>query len=188
MIIDKYPYTNLHELNLDWIIEKIKELTIYVETVEENILAQAKAYTDEELAGYQDQLNSYQAQINNQIAQFQDTVNNLLTIQDSKIQAFDRKIDDAIIGVNARTDLAIEQNNDYLMEQISQGLIDIKVVNYFTGALVSVQEMFDYLAHFHLENAISYAELAAASKTYTEFAAYYMTYTTLANSGKTIIV
>lgn len=188
MIIDKYPYTNMHELNLDWIIRKIRELTEYVETIQGNILEQAKAYTDEELAGYQEQLTAYQAQVNNRIARFEDTVNNMLTIQDSKIRAFDRKIDDAIIGVNARTDTAIEQNNEYIMEQISQGIIDVKVVNYFTGALVTIQEMFDYLAHFHLNDAISYAELAAASKTYNELIAYNMTYTTLANSGKTIIV
>lgn len=25
-MIHKYPYTNFHELNLDWIVEKVKEL------------------------------------------------------------------------------------------------------------------------------------------------------------------
>ena len=24
--INKYPYTDLHEMNMDWILEKIKEL------------------------------------------------------------------------------------------------------------------------------------------------------------------
>lgn len=188
MIIDKYPYTNMHELNLDWIIKKIKELTDYVQNVETNILEKAAEYTDAQLANYQQQLDIYEAQINNRITQFQETVNNVLTIQDSKIAAFDKKIDDAIIGVNARTDLAIEQNNDYIIEQLSQGIIDLKVVNYFTGALITVQDMFDYLAQFHLDNAISYNELIAAAKTYTELAAYNMTYTQLANNGKTIIV
>ena len=188
MIIDKYPYTNLHELNLDWIIRKIKEIDEYVKNIQADILEAANAYTDEQLATYQSQLDRFEAQLNNAMTSFQATVNDMLTIQDSKIRAFDRKIDDAIIGVNARTDLAIEQNNDYIMDQISQGLIDVRVVNYFTGALVTIQEMFDYLAAFHLDQAISYAELVTAAKTYTELAAYNMTYTQLANSGKTIIV
>lgn len=184
---NKYPYTNLHELNLDWIIERIKELTETVQSESEAILAAAKEYTDDQLSNYQAQLNAFEAQVNNTVQSFQQTVYNMLTIQDSKIRAFDKKIDDAIIGVNARTDLAIEQNNDYIMEQIAQGIVDIKVVNYFTGALVTVQEMFDYLAHFHLDDAISYSELAAAENTYNQLIAYNMTYTTLANSGKTII-
>lgn len=31
-MINKYPYTNFHELNLDWIVGKIKELeTVYTD-------------------------------------------------------------------------------------------------------------------------------------------------------------
>lgn len=185
---NKYPYTNLHELNLDWIISRIKELTETVTTMGEDILSQANEYTDAQLSNYQDQLDGYEAQINNAIEEFKNTVNNVLTVYDARIEAFDTKIDDAIIGVNARTDLAIEQNNEYLMGEIASGLVDIKVVNYFTGATVTIQEMFDYLAAFHLDNAITYTEMAAKNKTYTELIRYNMTYTSLANSGKTIIV
>jgi hypothetical protein len=48
--------------------------------------------------------------------------------------------------------------------------------------------MFDYLCRFHLQDAITFTELATASKTFTELAAYNMSYTDLALNGKSIIV
>ena len=47
--------------------------------------------------------------------------------------------------------------------------------------------MFDTLAQLHLENPISYTELAAAGITYTALAALNMTYTELAIKGKSFI-
>ena len=35
MIINKYPYTNLEEQNLDWLLLKIQELETRIEALEE---------------------------------------------------------------------------------------------------------------------------------------------------------
>ena len=40
-MISKYPYTNFHELNLDWIIEKIKELNDGIYTLVDSYIQQA---------------------------------------------------------------------------------------------------------------------------------------------------
>ena len=61
------------------------------------------------------------------------------------------------------------------------------MLNYFTGTRYSVQDMFDYLCLLHVENGITYDELAAAENTYTQLAAYNMTYTQLAMNGGSII-
>lgn len=37
IIVDNFPYTNFQELNLDWIIEKLKELEKRVSDLEEEV-------------------------------------------------------------------------------------------------------------------------------------------------------
>lgn len=71
--------------------------------------------------------------------------------------------------------------------QVGKGVVNVRILNYFTGERVTVQEMFDTLAQLHLENPISYTELAAAGITYTALAALNMTYTELAVKGKSFI-
>lgn len=36
-LIDKYPYTNFHELNLDWLLKRIKELETKVAQLEARV-------------------------------------------------------------------------------------------------------------------------------------------------------
>lgn len=52
-MFDKYPYTNLHELNLDWIIEKVKKV--------ENIVEDFVAYNKITFAGTWDPSIAYPA-------------------------------------------------------------------------------------------------------------------------------
>ena len=92
-----------------------------------------------------------------------------------------------INAVNARTDLAIEQNNEYLLSHMEEYLSGIKVLNALTGIRVSIQDMFNFLCSLHASDSISYTNLAAANNTYTQLANYGMTYTQLAMNGSNII-
>ena len=42
-LFEQFPYTNFHELNLDWVLSKLKELDEKVNNIEDRILSQAKA-------------------------------------------------------------------------------------------------------------------------------------------------
>lgn len=190
-----YPYTDFHELNLDWVLKRLQEFETEVENISESILNDAKKYTDEQLSGYQAQLDSLSESLaytvetlNIQNEQFKTEVRAQITLMQQRIRELKAEIDADIIGVNARTDEAIRQNNEYILSELGKELGKIKVVNYFTGLLVSVQEMFDYLARLHADDAITVNELIDKAKTYDELIAYNMTYTQLAQSGKTIIV
>ena len=205
-MFNDYPYTDMHELNLDWCIAKLKELNQRVDDITEDIAAkvyeEAVQYIDEHLADVIAEFNQLKIDVEEDIRQVEEDFDGLnqqfidlagdfdtLVAQvDYKINQLKLYIDGQIAGVNLRTDAAIAANNNYLLDQMAQFLAQIKVLNFFTGEYVSIQDMFDYLSMLHVNDGIDYSDLASRNKTYTELAAYNMTYTDLVLHGNSIIV
>lgn len=201
----KYPIENLHELDLSWVIDKITEFEARLDAFEtdlhDRLLAETKEYVDQEMASLRNdfatltaEVERFETDVNNrfdglsaEFVSFKNAVNIQLNLMQKRIDDFEEEIDAAIIGVNALTDLKIEQNNEYILERVAEGLVNVKVLNYFTGEYVTIQTMFNYLSELHLENPITYTELESAAITYTAYAALNMTYTELAVKGKSFI-
>ena len=194
----EYPYTDFHELNLDWVIKTIKELNVNLETMEARILAITREFTtelvDERMAEYKAEVDAEIAELNRIVDDCIDDFNNLRITINYSLQQMEMRVDDLnnrmtaeINAVNARTDLAIEQNNEYLLSHMERELANIKVNNALTGTLYTVQGMFNYLCSLHMTDAITYTELAGKENTYTQLAGYHMTYTELAVKGDLII-
>lgn len=160
----------------------------------EDIQAEENAYVDEKLEEMQGKLDGFQAnvdeaiaQVNSEYAAFVKLVNANLTLFQSQIDDFETELNNAVIGVNARTDAAIKQNNEYILQVIAEQGTRVYVTNYFTGQKVTAQEMFDYLARFHLGEAIDYNTLRDRNISYENLALLSMTYTQLATSGGALI-
>ena len=174
------------------VIRKIAERTEYALELIKEYEGAYKEYTDTEVAKVREEVSAELTrtieQLQTDYKQFEEVVNANLVLFQGQINDFDDKLTNAIIGVNTRTDDAIRQNNQYILEEVGKGFVNLKVINYFTGASVTVQEMFDYLSQFHLENAITYNQMVAKEKTYNQLVDYQMSYTDLATNGFTLIV
>lgn len=206
MAFHNYPYTDFNELNLDWLIQKMKDLDSRIDGLHDELKAELTAeltvYVNNRLAVTEAKFEVLKADVEHELGvieanfdllrgQFADldrTMNDYIDYINGRIQDIQDEISADIAGVNARTDALITSNNEYLLSVMSTYLSQIKVINFFTGELVSIQDMFNYLAGLHLTDSIDYDTMALRAKTYTELAALNINYTNLAMHGNTLYV
>lgn len=187
---NKYPYTDFHELNLDWLLNEMKALEEKLDNAIADITAEVikdvHAYVDSELADLERefaQIKSDFADVQRNVDTLNDAFTSFTTYVDGQITFIKNYIDAQVRATNERTDALIASNNQLLLQEMRTYLNQIEVVNYFTGDLTTIQDMFNYLASLHLQQSIDYDTMASRSKTYTWLAAQNKTYTDLAMNG-----
>ena len=187
MAFEQFPYTNFHDLNLDWVLKEVKRVSEAVDKWSTEVLDAAKAYTDEKITAEAERANQANLELKQSvetaIRDFQNVVNGALTGFQEQLKQQDAEIDANLVAARGYTNAQIAQNNEFLMEEISKGLIDLKVLNLFTGKYVTVQEMFDYLSAFHMTGAISVAQIANAQRTVNTVVGYNATCTDIVING-----
>lgn len=166
----------------DYINEMGKRLDDYGEQV----LAASKAYTDGEIAKSVQQYNQALRQLENDYNEFADNVTGALRGFQNQMDSNFQRQDNEIAGGRAYTDTKISQNNEWLLEQISQQLISVTVLNPFTGERESIQDMIDYLSSLHMTEAITITGIGTAQRTVNKVISYNATCTPLVNNGKNI--
>ena len=187
----EYPYTDPNRYNADWLLNKMKELEGRLDGIVEETLKLTKEYVDDRLASYQAQISEIRQEINT-LSDRDEELSAEMIQQVVRLEGLisdaERKAESLFIISNNRTDLQIERNNEYIFREIEDNILsNITVINYFTGENVTVQEMFDYLASLHLENAITYNGLRDKNLTYTGLIAKSITYTELVKNGATLL-
>ena len=187
----EYPYTDPNRYNADWLLNKMKELEGRLDGIVEEAVSLTKVYVDERLAGYQAQISDIRKEINNLYNQ-DDEISAEIVRQVARLEDLiadaESKAESLFVIANNRTDIQIERNNEYIFREIEDNILaNITVLNYFTGERVTVQNMFDYLASLHLQNAITYTELANKNMTYNAFIEKNITYTELVRNGATVL-
>ena len=190
----EYPYLNVNDLNLDYLLKRVKKIEEQIKTIKEEIEGEIFEWVQEQLRPFEEQLATLIEEVNNLSENVEETLN----AYDQRITDFENLVNNLIAGIrqdlvngiaatNELTDLKIEQNNTWLLNEISQNVGDLfQVLNPFTGTVMSIQEMIDYLSAFHINDAIDYDTMAARALTYNDFAALNMTYTDLTLHGNTL--
>lgn len=186
-IINKYPYTDMHELNLDWILSEIQTLEVKIKELEstygdiDDIVDGLKLYTDESV-------EALRVQLVEELNVLSGDITNLQSALDAAIIDITHGYQDADALIVQELTYEISNLDSTLRALIDTKVANITVMNYFTGQMVSAQDMLNYLAQLHVTDGIDYADLASRNKSYTQYAGYNMTYTQLVTSGNSIIV
>lgn len=195
MVFNKYPYTDFHELNLDWILKEMQSLQTQMDGLLEKAIEEAtkaaKEYVDEQLTGVMEQFAQLQRNFNAldlNVKNLNNAFDAFVLNINSQVTALKTYIDDSLTAQTLQTQLLIAQNNEYILSELETYLTQIKVINYFTGEKVSIQDMFNYLAGLHLNDAIDYDTMALRALTYTYLAGLNINYTNLAMHGNTLYI
>ena len=187
----EYPYTDPNRYNAYWLLNKMKELEGRLDGILEEALKLTKEYVDTRLSEYQAQIAEIRKEIQ-AVSDRTDVISEEMLRQVARLEGLisdaERQAESLFIISNNRTDLQIERNNEYIFREIEDNILaNITVINYFTGEHTTVQDMFDYLASLHLQNAITYNGLRDKNLTYTELVAKSITYTELVKNGATLL-
>lgn len=176
--IHKYPYSNLHELNLDWLIDETKKLIAEMQIVQET-LAQIEILTEDQIKAlinsaiatnnielynrmleyYNQVTNEYKSYCNNQIAQLKIYVDNQDVYYDNLAKSY---ADNALVQSKTYTD--------------SQVLNYTMMINPITGQYEDVRNVVnDVVMYFHTENSLTAGEYDALDLTAGAYDAYDLT-------------
>lgn len=172
--------------------KKLEEVIAEVNEIDQEAIQQALDDMRAEIAKFEAQIQKQYNALDEKYQKLYEELNNsIIDLADTtaaSLEELDKKIYNLGESLKDIMDLKIEENNEHIFESIASEIIGIKVLNYFTGEKVTVQEMFDYLAQLHAADGITVTELITRQKTVDELIALKFTYTQLAQNGKNIIV
>ena len=192
-----YPYTDLTEVNLDYVLKQLKLFREELDNIETRVYNKVMEQVQPQIDDIRNEVNTlsanfenFKTEVRNEIRTFEDSVN-------AQIADLERRFTQLINTVNALVNDAklysdIQNENLYtrIADDIGSGKIAVgqaKVINYITGEIMTPQQMFDYLCMFHLTNPLTYTQAALKGKTYAEVAALNLTYTDIIVNGNVLI-
>lgn len=191
---DNYPYTDFHELNLDWLIKQMKALEKHVDDTYDTLYNQLKTdledYINQEIASVLSEFTILKAEfvtLSQEFTSLKSTFDAYEAEINAKIVALNDRITAEIQGVNDRTDILIASNNQFIMETLSEQLRNLTVINFFNGEETTIQDMFNYLALLHLTDGIAYNQIASRGYTYGSIEALNLTYSDIINHGNSLL-
>lgn len=190
-----FPYSNFHELNLDWIINELKDFQERLDTIAEEGYQKSKEYVDSQLSGLRNEFDTFKNEVNAALAAYDDTIRDFkihvtdqLILFQSQLDGYQKQLSDSVAGLRVYTDQKVEQSEKEMQEYIAdQVLNNISVLDPFTGEYVTIQYMINYLSTLHMTGGATYDEIAAARKTINALTALGHTYTEWATNGREYI-
>lgn len=199
--INQFPYSDAHELNLDWVINAVKTLSAHVDSLQEEFNKISILTEDEINKRIDDAIDENNIYINNRINDLHST------ITQEYIQYVQGEITDLknyVDGLNADLKIYIDtqdaQNYDALHAYTDQALAaakeytDDKVLNVtmmlnpITGEYDDVRNVVsDIVYYFHSDNSLTAGEYDALDLTADEYDDYELTAFDYDYHGKSLL-
>ena len=197
MFDNNYPYTDFHELNLDYVLKKLAEFRKALDDLQDQVYNEVMAQVQPQLDGMQGQIttlagsfDTFKTEIRNSQLAFELQVNNQIADLDRRFMLLTNTVNSLIEQAKLYSDIQNENLYNKIVDDINNGTIgigDVKVINYITGEQMTVQQMFNYLCIFHLTNPLTYTQAALKGKTYNEVIALNLTYSDIIVNGNILI-
>lgn len=197
MFNHNYPYTNLSETNLDYILKQIEVFRSELATLEDKVYNRVMEQVQPQIDSIRNDVNTlranfdtFKAEIRQQQANFEAAVNAQIADLERRFTQLINTVNSLIQETKLYSDIQNENLYNRIVEDIASGKIglgNVMVINYITGEKMTVQQMFDYLCMFHLTNPLTYTQAALKGKTYNEVIALNLTYTDIIVNGNVLI-
>ena len=170
----KYPYTNYHDINLDWIVEEIKatqdtldEIKNWRDTWTER-LDQFERDTENLLNLYYQLEADYETFTENVDQRFVTLTNELINQVEQLKTELNNYIQQQFIIMNYRLD-GFDSSLSNLSNRVDHIMDDLfttfTMINPFTGREEQVLNVIDYLASLHMTDALTAGEYDALDMT-----------------------
>lgn len=205
-LFEQFPYTNFHELNLDWVLTTVKSLSEKLDNIQETILAMANAYTDQQVAevrsdfaqleadfaafelDIQKQFSAYTTSQNKAFTDYQNLVNAQVTLMRGEIASAKAEFNTFLAQANEYTDVQIAVAETKFEPIVNKAIPSATVYNILTASYMTIQTMFDYLCSLHNPNAITCGEVFKRNNTCAQISAYAQTCREFLTNGANIII
>ena len=152
-LFNNFPYTNFHEMNLDWVIKKVKEIDQISKTVSEllgryNAMFNKVTELSTEFDSFDAQMQANFEQYAQEAAQYiTSELNNFNTLLNEQAENYDRQL---------------AQRNSRLANIENTVIRAADMESPFTGETVPVQQVIYELASLHTTDALTAGEYDAA--------------------------
>lgn len=200
--INQYPYSDFHELNLDWVIKQVKNNADAIKVLQD-IIAQIEILTEDQINAM---INSAIANNNNILYAAMVDLKNQITSEyiaycNGKIADLKTTLENQINQLNIYVDnqdayyydLAKSYADNVLVQ--AKDYTDQSVLNYtmmvnpITGVYEDVRDVVnDIVTYFHTDGSLTAAEYDALELTATVYDAYELTAYDYDFNGKNLLV
>lgn len=197
MFTHDYPYSDLTEVNLDYVLKQIKIFREELDNIETRVYNKVMEQVQPQIDDIRNEVNTLSANFENfktevrkEIRTFEDAVNDQIANLDRRFVQLVNTVNSLVNDAKLYSDIQNENLYNRIVDDIGSGKIapgTAKVINYITGETMTVQQMFDYLCIFHLTNPLTYTQAALKGKTYNEVIALNLTYTDIIVNGNVLI-
>ena len=197
MFNHEYPYTNLSETNLDYVLKQIKLFREELDNIEDRVYNKVMEQVQPQIDDIRNEVNTlaanfenFKTEVRNEIRTFEDAVNAQIADLDRRFLQLINTVNALVNDAKLYSDIQNENLYNRIAEDITTGKIvpgQAYVINYITGEKMTPQQMFDYLCMFHLTNPLTYTQAALKGKTYNEVIALNLTYTDIIVNGNVLI-